>query len=90
MKKYQEKIARKDLSAAKINLETCSWQDVVGEFKRAKDVYKEEQRGKGIPEIITKCFRKLGENAEAFGQWINLLPNGDYGAGICGMSLYLP
>ena len=81
-------ITKKDPSTPQINLETCTWLDVVGEFQDAKEFYQHERRRRGVSGAVTNCFRKLGENADAFGQWIDLLPNGDYGAGICGTFSY--
>lgn len=56
------------------------------EFERALKYYDIERR-KGVAGPIYTAFRKLGANADNFGAWLNLLPAGDYGTPICGMSL---
>jgi hypothetical protein len=86
MKIFQDKVAKKEPSLAKVDLQTCSWPEVIKEFERAKDYYRAERRN-GAASVIYTCFQKIGENADVFAKWLDLLPNGDYGSGICGTLL---
>jgi hypothetical protein len=84
MKRFQDKLAKKESSMAKVDLQTCTWAEVMKEFERAIEYYKVE-RQKGAGGAVLACFRKLGENSNGFEMWLGLLPNGDYGSWICGM-----
>ena len=83
MKKFQEKAAKKVPEIGQTDLASCNWPQVMAEFRRAEHYYKVERR-KGAGGAVCAAFRKLGENADSFSNWVNLLPSGDYGSGVCG------
>lgn len=84
MEAFQDKLAKKDSSVAKIDLRSSTWPQVMKEFERAVSHYR-EKRLEGPLGKVNASFRKLGENADSFKDWLRLLPNGDYGSPICGM-----
>lgn len=52
-------------------------------IKRAEDQYKNEKMT-GVYGQLRKCLRRLGDNGTAFGKWLSILPDGDYGSIISG------
>ncbi|KAL9119792.1 MAG: hypothetical protein Q9187_003655 [Circinaria calcarea] len=82
MKEFQNNLAKKDPSIIAIDLKTCSWPDVMREFNRAQQYHKEKTWSRYKP--ISQYLRAFGAKAQFLGQWVELLPAGDYGAGLCG------
>jgi hypothetical protein len=83
MNRFQDKLRKDYPPLRQVDLRTCQWPQVMEEFERALRYY-EVERTKGVGGAMLTCFRKLGENSDTFGRWINLLPSGDYGSPICG------
>lgn len=86
METFRAKLIKKEASISNVDLQACTWKDAMEEFDRAWKYY-DIERHKGVARSMYTAFRKLGENAKSFENWLNLLPSGDYGSPICGMPL---
>lgn len=66
-----------------IHPHVCTWSQVMKEFSKAEEQYRngplDGRRGR-----IKRYLRRLSDSAPIFERWVGLLPSGDYGSGICG------
>ena len=56
----------------------CSWDDVTAVLAQLS---KDEE---GSDSKLKRSIRSIGDNADIFLGWLDLLPDGDYGATVCG------
>jgi hypothetical protein len=68
----------------RIELTTCSFDDVVRELDRAQTAY--DQKAQGIRGFMRKTVRSMGDNADALSLWLDIIPP-DHGLSILGAGL---
>lgn len=73
---------RKDPSIVPINVRACTWPQVMKELSNAEAFHQRKYFGRF--KSIFKCIRGFKTYASAISNWVNLLPSGDYGSGLCG------
>ncbi|KAI8944576.1 hypothetical protein F4801DRAFT_594847 [Xylaria longipes] len=65
-----------------LELRRCKWDQVMLQIQETSSRWKSSPRRTSR---AMQCINKLGENSEAFRSWLELLPDGDYGASIAGV-----
>ncbi|KAI0427952.1 hypothetical protein F5Y09DRAFT_314759 [Xylaria sp. FL1042] len=65
-----------------MELRHCTWDQVMVQVKETSLLWKSSSRRSSR---AMRCIDKLGQNSEAFKSWLDLLPDGDYGASISGV-----
>ncbi|KAJ8124068.1 hypothetical protein ONZ43_g127 [Nemania bipapillata] len=60
-----------------LELRRCKWDQVLAQVQETSRQWKSSSRQNSR---AMKYIEKLGQNSEAFGSWLELLPAGDYGA----------
>ena len=79
---YQQKTGQESTSIIKANGKTQTWEDVREVAKVAKD--REDGQDKDSWSAKMSC-NKIVDNISTFETWLDLLPNGDYGAVVGGV-----
>ena len=74
----KQKSRRLDNSDKSVDLHEFTWRQVIAEVQNASNAYRSEGgRARSI-------FHRMCDNATIFENWLDILPNGDYGAVISG------
>lgn len=60
-----------------LDLRRCKWDQVMLQVQETSNQWKSSPRRTSR---AMQCIDKLGQNSEAFQNWLELLPAGDYGA----------
>ena len=69
----------------KIDIRKSSWRQVLGEVTAVSNQYRDLTNfDAGPAPKLRRCLRTLGKKGTTFEHWLNLLPDGDYGASISG------
>ena len=82
----QNKLKTHDSKFKPINAKKFTLAELMTALDNHKHKYEEEDL-RGPKGYLRKGFRKLGENAQSFGQWLELVPNSNYSAPIVGSFL---
>ena len=75
---------KKDPSIVLLDIKTCSWPQVMKELSKAEAFHQNKYLSRFGP--VLKCIRSFKKYASTMSQWIDILPAGDYGSGLCGMN----
>ncbi|KAI0965291.1 hypothetical protein F4678DRAFT_467631 [Xylaria arbuscula] len=65
-----------------MELRRCNWDQVMVQIQQTSLQWKDSSRRSSR---AMRCIDKVGQNSEAFKSWLELLPDGDYGASISGV-----
>lgn len=79
MAKVQEKMQKKcgkTNQALTTNIRDVTWSHVLGQVGVIAQQWSESRKASNMSVFLDR----IGRNSEAFGTWLQMLPNGDYGA----------
>jgi hypothetical protein len=83
LQRFQDKISEttggRQKPGENVDLSKCSANDVLGAIKKATARGDASKRSSTYKFICT-----IGKHRDVLTQWLSLLPQGDYGSGICG------
>ncbi|KAF2472284.1 uncharacterized protein BDR25DRAFT_367109 [Lindgomyces ingoldianus] len=79
----QTKLKAHDSKFRQINAKKFTLTELMSSLEANRNRYEYEDL-KGPKGFLRKGFRKLGENAQSFGQWLQLVPNSQYSTPIVG------
>ncbi|KAI0812813.1 hypothetical protein GGR55DRAFT_637974 [Xylaria sp. FL0064] len=83
IEQVQKKIEdRGNSRLSSMELRRCTWDQVMVQIRETSLLWKNSSRRSSR---AMRCIDKLGQNSEAFKSWLDLLPDGDYGASISGV-----
>ncbi|KAI1274635.1 hypothetical protein F5Y07DRAFT_410066 [Xylaria sp. FL0933] len=83
IEQIQKKIEdRGNSGLSSMELRHCTWDQVMVQVRETSLSWKSSSRRSSR---AMRCIDKLGQNSEAFKSWLDLLPDGDYGASISGV-----
>ena len=80
--KYQQKIDQKSVASVEAKDTINSWKDVKNAVELAKD--RENGEDSESCSVRANC-QKMADNISALEAWLELLPDGDYGAVVSGV-----
>lgn len=78
MQQAQTKLSKKSKGEYQpLDLRGCRWEDVMSEVQEISQVWMSRP---GKTAKVRNCLETLGHGSQAFEAWLELLPDGDYGA----------
>ncbi|ETS73822.1 hypothetical protein PFICI_14768 [Pestalotiopsis fici W106-1] len=82
LEKVQVKLSKKGMQQSPQSIRSCRWEDVLSQVQ---DTAAQWSTTPNRTSQAMLCISKVGRNSAVFESWLGLLPDGDYGASLCGV-----